>query len=60
MKRLSVLLLGAFLVAGCGDKAVLPSDTNATTPTAPQIPAKAPDIKLPPKDNIPKGTGSGG
>jgi len=55
-----VLLLGAFLVAGCGDKAVLPSDTNATTPTAPQIPAKAPDIKLPPKDNIPKGTGSGG
>lgn len=59
MKRLSMLLLGLFLVAGCGDKAQLPSDTNATTPTAPREAAKAPDIKFPPSGNVPKGTGGG-
>jgi hypothetical protein len=59
VKRLSVLLLGLVLtVAGCGDKAVLPSDTNATTPTSPQKEAKAPPIQFP-SGTIPRGTGSG-
>jgi hypothetical protein len=55
VKRLSVLLLGLLLVAGCGDKVVLP-DTNATVQTAPREAATAPLIKLPPEGNVPKGT----
>ena len=55
MRRVSALLLGLFVtvgLAGCGDKSVLPSNTNETTPTAPAGTVKSPTIKQPPADKM--------
>jgi hypothetical protein len=52
MCGLLLVLFVAAGLAGCGDKSVLPSNTNEKTETSPQGTVKSPTIKTPPPDKM--------